>query len=88
MAHKIYGEASTINSANYVMFIALERVIALGHPAAVSVYTEQMLELHRGQGMEIYWRDNFRYTHSLLCLSFKNLYEQNFFSNISNSNFM
>ena len=63
VAHKIYGEASTINSANYVMFIALERVIALGHPAAVGVYTEQMLELHRGQGMEIYWRDNFRYTH-------------------------
>jgi len=60
VAHKIYGEASTINSANYVMFIALERVIALGHPAAVGVYTEQMLELHRGQGMEIYWRDNFR----------------------------
>ena len=60
VAHKIYGEASTINSANYVMFIALERVIALGHPSAVSVYTEQMLELHRGQGMEIYWRDNFR----------------------------
>ena len=63
VAHKIYGEASTINSANYVMFIALERVIALGHPAAVGVYTEQMLELHRGQGMEIYWRDNFRYPH-------------------------
>ena len=42
------------------MFIALERVIALSHPQAVQVYTEQMLELHRGQGMEIYWRDNFR----------------------------
>jgi len=60
VAHKIYGEALTINSANYVMFIALERVIALSHPQAVQVYTEQMLELHRGQGMEIYWRDNFR----------------------------
>lgn len=23
------------------------------------MYTEQLLELHRGQGMEIYWRDNF-----------------------------
>jgi len=23
------------------------------------VYTEQLLELHRGQGMEIYWRDSF-----------------------------
>jgi hypothetical protein len=23
------------------------------------VFTEQVLELHRGQGMEIYWRDNY-----------------------------
>ncbi|GAB0098289.1 geranylgeranyl pyrophosphate synthase [Sergentomyia squamirostris] len=59
VAHTIYGEASTINAANYTMFMALERVLALGHPDATRVYTEQMLELHRGQGMEIYWRDNF-----------------------------
>lgn len=26
---------------------------------AINVYSEQLLELHRGQGMEIYWRDNF-----------------------------
>ena len=31
--------------------------MALKHPGAVQIYTEQMLELHRGQGMEIYWRD-------------------------------
>ena len=59
VAHKIYGPASTINSANYVMFIGLERVLQLGHVRAVEVFSEQMLELHRGQGMEIYWRDNF-----------------------------
>ncbi|XP_077302235.1 geranylgeranyl pyrophosphate synthase quemao isoform X1 [Arctopsyche grandis] len=59
VAHSIYGVASTINAANYVMFVALERVLELGHPEATSVYTEQLLELHRGQGMEIYWRDNF-----------------------------
>jgi len=58
-AHLIYGQASTINCANYVMFIGLERTQALGHPEAVSVFTQQLLELHRGQGMEIYWRDNF-----------------------------
>lgn len=22
--------------------------------------SEQMLELHRGQGMDVYWRDNFQ----------------------------
>ena len=56
------------------MFIGLERTLALGHPEAVNVFTQQLLELHRGQveilrsdffkeqniqGMEIYWRDNF-----------------------------
>jgi len=59
VAHLIYGQASTINCANYVMFIGLEKTQALGHPEAVAVFTQQLLELHRGQGMEIYWRDNF-----------------------------
>jgi geranylgeranyl diphosphate synthase type 3 len=59
VAHSIYGVASTINAANYVLFIALERVLSLNHPEATTVYTEQLLELHRGQGMEIYWRDNY-----------------------------
>jgi len=59
VAHKIFGVASTINSASYVMFIGLERVLELDHPKAISIFSEQMLELHRGQGMEIYWRDNF-----------------------------
>jgi geranylgeranyl diphosphate synthase type 3 len=59
VAHSIYGVASTINAANYVLFIALEKVLELRHPEAVHVYTEQVLELHRGQGMEIYWRDSF-----------------------------
>lgn len=59
VAHSIYGVASTINAANYVLFLALEKVQQLGHPDATKIYTEQLLELHRGQGMEIYWRDNF-----------------------------
>ncbi|TMW46775.1 hypothetical protein DOY81_008144 [Sarcophaga bullata] len=59
VAHSIYGVASTINAANYVLFLALEKVQQLGHPEATKVYTEQLLELHRGQGMEIYWRDSF-----------------------------
>ncbi|KAL4711720.1 hypothetical protein ACJJTC_003487 [Scirpophaga incertulas] len=59
VAHSIYGVASTINAANYAMIIALEKCLMLGHPMATAVYTEQLLELHRGQGMELYWRDNF-----------------------------
>ncbi|XP_050298800.1 terpene synthase [Anthonomus grandis grandis] len=59
VAHSIYGIPSTINAANYASFIALERVQLLEHPEAVSIALEQILELYRGQGMEIYWRDNF-----------------------------
>ncbi|XP_076169559.1 terpene synthase-like isoform X2 [Ptiloglossa arizonensis] len=59
VAHNIYGTASTINAANYGTFIALERVLALRHSESTQVYVEQLLELHRGQGMEIYWRDNY-----------------------------
>ncbi|XP_034829605.1 terpene synthase [Maniola hyperantus] len=60
VAHSIYGIASTINAANFVVIIALDRTLQLGHPMATTVYTEQLLELHRGQGIEIYWRDNFQ----------------------------
>lgn len=59
VAHSIYGIASTINAANYASFIALERVQTLNHPEGTSIAIEQILELYRGQGMEIYWRDNF-----------------------------
>ncbi|CAG9136899.1 Geranylgeranyl pyrophosphate synthase [Plutella xylostella] len=60
VAHSIYGTASTINAASYIMIVALEKTLDLGHSMAVAVYTEQLLDLHRGQGMEIYWRDNFQ----------------------------
>lgn len=59
VAHSVYGLANTLNTANYVFFLALEKCQQLNHPDAVKIYTKQMLELHRGQGMEIYWRDNF-----------------------------
>lgn len=59
VAHNIFGVASTINSANYVYFLGLEKCLELGSPQAMVVFTEQCLELHRGQGMEIYWRDNY-----------------------------
>lgn len=57
VAHNIYGVPQTINSANYVYFLGLEKVLQLDHPESTKVFTAQLLELHRGQGMDIYWRD-------------------------------
>ncbi|XP_064411948.1 geranylgeranyl pyrophosphate synthase isoform X2 [Latimeria chalumnae] len=59
VAHSIYGVPSVINSANYVYFLGLEKVLTLDHPDAVKVFTSQLLELHRGQGLDIYWRDTY-----------------------------
>jgi len=64
VAHNIFGIASTINSANYVYFLALQKINREfpleSFPKAVNIFTEQLLELHRGQGMDIHWRDSFR----------------------------
>ncbi|GJE94640.1 terpenoid synthase [Phanerochaete sordida] len=74
-AHKIYGIPQTINSANYVYFLAYQELFALrNHVQAQSpverprrliddtqldrVVTEELLSLHRGQGLELLWRDS------------------------------
>ncbi|KAI9353061.1 geranylgeranyl pyrophosphate synthase [Zopfochytrium polystomum] len=58
VAHKVFGTASSINSANYVYFLALEKVLQLNDAKCIAIFTEELLHLHHGQGMEIYWRDN------------------------------
>ncbi|XXH03847.1 hypothetical protein Hte_010253 [Hypoxylon texense] len=57
VTHSIFGTAQTLNSANYVYFCALQELQKLKNPKAVSVYTEELLNLHRGQGMDLFWRD-------------------------------
>lgn len=57
VAHNIFGTAQTINSANYVYFLALQEVQKLNSPAAMEIYTEELLNLHKGQGMDLFWRD-------------------------------
>ncbi|KAI8945492.1 terpenoid synthase [Xylaria longipes] len=58
VAHSIYGTAQTINSANYIYFCALQEVQKLNNPLAVAIFSEEMINLHRGQGMDLFWRDN------------------------------
>lgn len=57
VAHNIFGTAQTINSANYVYFCALQVLFKLNNPDCVQIYTEELLNLHRGQGMDLFWRD-------------------------------
>ncbi|KAJ3088038.1 Geranylgeranyl pyrophosphate synthase [Quaeritorhiza haematococci] len=68
VAHKIYGTPLTINCANYVYFLALKEAQKLGklgsqqananQAEVVSIFTDELIQLHRGQGMEIHWRDS------------------------------
>jgi geranylgeranyl diphosphate synthase type 3 len=71
VAHKIYGVPQTINSANYVYFLAYQELFGLtrdvpsdGTHRIVSaqnlekVVTSELLNLHRGQGLDLLWRDS------------------------------
>jgi geranylgeranyl diphosphate synthase, type III len=58
VANSIFGVAQTINSANYVYFKALQDVTKMGNPKLIEIFTDELLNLHRGQGMELYWRDS------------------------------
>jgi len=68
VAHKIYGTPQTINSANYVYFLAYQELFKLRdseHSNSESpknqeldrIVTEELLNLHRGQGLDLFWRD-------------------------------
>ncbi|KAK2038351.1 polyprenyl synthetase [Colletotrichum somersetense] len=57
VAHNIFGVAQTINSANYIYFCALQEVQRLKNPKAIAIFAEELVHLHRGQGMDLFWRD-------------------------------
>lgn len=57
VAHRIYGTPQVINSANYKYFCAQYELALLKNPKAQAVFLEELLNLHRGQGLDLYWRD-------------------------------
>lgn len=57
VAHSIFGMAQTINSANYVYFEALQELVKLDNPQTIQIYSDELCNLHRGQGMDLFWRD-------------------------------
>ncbi|EEB92134.1 hypothetical protein MPER_09404 [Moniliophthora perniciosa FA553] len=66
VAHKIYGVPQTINTANYVYFLAFQEISKLREEDAKSrqgpdvdaIVTDELLSLHRGQGLDLFWRDS------------------------------
>lgn len=61
VAHSIFGTAQTFNSGNYVYFLALREIQKLRSSRATEIYVDALIHLHRGQGMDVFWRD------SLIC---------------------
>ncbi|XP_076170779.1 terpene synthase-like [Ptiloglossa arizonensis] len=57
-AHHVYGIAATLNTITHIANIAIQKMIIYNHFESLQVYIEKTIELHRGQGLEIYWRDN------------------------------
>lgn len=57
-AHLVFGPASTINAANYVYFSAMALIRSTGDPKVIQIFEEEILNLHRGQGLELFWRDH------------------------------
>ncbi|KAJ3832299.1 farnesyltranstransferase [Lentinula raphanica] len=65
VAHKVYGIPQTINTANYVYFLAFQELFTLNNSFTRSedhdlhaIVNSELLSLHRGQGLEILWRDS------------------------------
>jgi hypothetical protein len=59
VAHSIYGVASTINASIYLFIKGLQKTQSLNHPGAITVCTDIFLGTYYGQGLEIFWRDNY-----------------------------
>lgn len=75
-AHTVFGVPSTLNSGNYMYFVALQKGFTIlpqlchelpkfestkvDHVKTdiMNILVDEMLNLHRGQGLDIYWRDN------------------------------
>jgi geranylgeranyl diphosphate synthase, type III len=58
VAHNIFGVPQAINSANYIYFVALQELQKIQNSKMVGIFADELAQLHRGQGMDLFWRDN------------------------------
>ncbi|KYN21739.1 Geranylgeranyl pyrophosphate synthase [Trachymyrmex cornetzi] len=59
VTHSVYGLHNSINAANYLQLITCEKLINLHPMVIIKIFIEQMMEFYTGQGMDIYWKENF-----------------------------
>ncbi|KAF9002949.1 farnesyltranstransferase [Cyathus striatus] len=65
VAHKIFGIPQAINSANYIYFLAMKvaselKPFQLPGYDVLDIILYELVNLHRGQGLELVWRDSLR----------------------------
>ncbi|CAF1073301.1 unnamed protein product [Adineta steineri] len=58
VAHLIYGTPLTINAAELVCFLAIQKAYTLDSPDVGRILIDHLVELHKGQGYDIWWREN------------------------------
>ncbi|KAF3150375.1 hypothetical protein TWF569_004760 [Orbilia oligospora] len=57
-AHVIYGDAQTINSANYLIVWAMDHIRKLRNPTCMDVFFEEIQNSLIGQSYELEWRES------------------------------
>jgi geranylgeranyl diphosphate synthase type 3 len=57
-AHREYGDARTLSAAICVAFKSLQIALSSNHADMIKLYTDLLVNVWRGQAIEIYWRDN------------------------------
>ncbi|CAK1545967.1 unnamed protein product [Leptosia nina] len=58
-AHCIYGIPLTVNTSLHVITLLLQKLQKLGNPEVITSVLKDFLEIIRGQGTELIWRENF-----------------------------
>ncbi|KAL5047929.1 isoprenoid synthase domain-containing protein [Aspergillus fruticulosus] len=58
--HAFYGISQTINSANLVYVKTVHEVTRLHNPKCMEIFIDELVNLHRGQSLDLYWRHHAR----------------------------
>ncbi|KAK6966826.1 isoprenoid synthase domain-containing protein [Favolaschia claudopus] len=65
VAHSIFGIPQTFNAGSQAFFLAQQEILSMEESSdaiqtMLKAFTDEMVAIHRGQGLEILWRETFR----------------------------